>query len=342
MILTIPVGETAPVGAQAMAPAVEMATTPVLAGATVPVTALETALALETAPALALAQDGAKAPAGAPAVAGATAPATAHRRHAVNEAPAQVRGLFLFALGDFFGYFLQKGVRMDTLLRGYGTQPRWTFPGMIMPFSGTFGGDGGRYPIPLDSTAPLTDWVLCDGVETNGFAVPDLRDKMITCAGNKHAAGSTGGAETHTHSVSGNTSSAGSHSHEDTFSTSSAGSHSHTVSGSVGSTTLSVSQMPSHTHKCTTAATDQDAGYFTAGSDLEAINAIATAYTGGSSSHTHSLSSAETGTAGSHTHSISGSVSSGGAHTHSMDVTSKGASNMPPYYALAYIMCVRA
>ena len=24
---------------------------------------------------------------------------------------------------------------MDTLLRGYGTQPRWTFPGMIMPFS---------------------------------------------------------------------------------------------------------------------------------------------------------------------------------------------------------------
>lgn len=231
---------------------------------------------------------------------------------------------------------------MDTLLRGYGTQPRWTFPGMIMPFSGTFGGDGGRYPIPLDSTAPLTDWVLCDGVETNGFAVPDLRDKMVTCAGNTHAAGSTGGAETHTHSVSGDTNSAGSHSHGDNFSTGSAGGHSHTVSGSVGSTTLSTSQMPTHGHKCKTSATDQGAGYYTAGSDFEDASGLATGSTGGSSSHSHSLSSAKTNSAGSHSHSISGSVSSGGAHTHSMNVTSEAASNMPPYYALAYIMCVRA
>lgn len=340
MILTVPVGATAPAWAQATAPVGATATPPVLAGATAPVTALESALALETAPALA--QDGAKAtaPAGAPAVAEATAPATAHRRHAVNEASAQVRGLFLFALGDFFGYFLQKGVRMDTLLRGYGTQPRWTFPGMIMPFSGTFGGDGGRYPIPLDSTAPLTDWVLCDGVETNGFAVPDLRDKMVTCAGNKHAAGSTGGAETHTHAVSGNTASAGSHSHGDNFSTSSAGGHSHTVSGSVGSTTLSINQMPSHSHKYSNLTTAVRS--WGTGSDQLGEKMLYTASTGGSGSHTHSLSSAKTGTDGSHTHSISGGVSSGGSHTHSMNVTSKAASNMPPYYALAYIMCVRA
>lgn len=260
----------------------------------------------------------------------------------MNGAPAQVRGLFLFALGDFFGYFLQKGVRMDTLLRGYGTQPRWTFPGMIMPFSGTFGGDGGRYPIPLDSTAPLTDWVLCDGVETNGFAVPDLRDKMITCAGNKHAAGSTGGAETHTHAVSGNTASAGSHSHGDNFSTSSAGGHSHTVSGSVGSTTLSVKQMPSHAHSVAGNNVVSSNGFQLSSTGKVLHQTINTNPTGGSSSHTHTLSSAKTGTDGSHTHSISGSVSSGGAHTHSMDVTSEAASNMPPYYALAYIMCVRA
>lgn len=229
---------------------------------------------------------------------------------------------------------------MDTLLRGYGTQPRWTFPGMIMPFSGTFGGDGGRYPIPLDSTAPLTDWVLCDGVETNGFAVPDLRDKMITCAGNKHAAGSTGGAETHTHSVSGNTKSSGSHSHGDNFSTSSAGGHSHTVSGSVGSTTLSINQMPSHSHAYSNLTTNVHT--WGTGSDQLGERTLNTANAGGSMSHSHSLSSAKTGTDGSHTHSISGSVSSGGAHTHSMDVTSEAASNMPPYYALAYIMCVRA
>lgn len=229
---------------------------------------------------------------------------------------------------------------MDTSIRGYSTQPRWTFPGMIMPFSGTFGGDGERYPIPLDSTAPLTDWVLCDGVETNGFSVPDLRDKMIICAGDNHAAGSTGGAETHTHSVSGNTNSAGSHSHGDSFSVSSSGSHSHSVSGSVGSTTLSISQMPSHAHRYTKLHAPGSTWGQGATQFLEMTEN--TGNTGGSSSHTHSLSSAKTGTDGSHTHSLSGSISSGGIHTHTVDVTANATSNMPPYYALAYIMCVRA
>lgn len=229
---------------------------------------------------------------------------------------------------------------MDTSIRGYSTQPRWTFPGMIMPFSGTFGGDGGRYPIPLDSATPLTDWVLCDGVETNGFAVPDLRDRMIVCAGNQYTAGSSGGAETHTHDVSGDTDSAGSHSHGDTFSVSSSGSHSHSVSGSVGSTTLTTNQMPRHTHEYSKLHTPGNT--WGQGSSLFLETMGNTMSTGGSSSHTHSLSSATTDTDGSHTHSISGSVSSGGAHTHSMSVTSEEASNMSPYYALAYIMCVRA
>lgn len=229
---------------------------------------------------------------------------------------------------------------MDTSIRGYSTQPRWTFPGMIMPFSGTFGGDGERYPIPLDSTAPLTDWVLCDGVETNGFTVPDLRDRMIVCAGGKYPAGSTGGAETHTHAVSGDTDSAGSHSHGDTFSTRSAGSHSHSISGSVGSTTLTTNQMPRHTH--TYAKFHYPGSTWSQGASQFLETTGNTTYTGGSSSHTHSLSSATTDTDGSHTHSLSGSISSGGSHTHTVDATADATSNMPPYYALAYIMCVRA
>lgn len=229
---------------------------------------------------------------------------------------------------------------MDTSIRGYSTQPRWTFPGMIMPFSGTFGGDGERYPIPLDSTAPLTDWVLCDGVETNGFAVPDLRDRMIVCAGSQYTAGSTGGAETHTHSVSGNTNSAGSHSHGDSFSVSSSGSHTHTVSGSVGATTLTISQIPSHNHAYTNMTTAVHT--WGTGNDQLGEKVINTGNTGGSGSHTHTLSSASASSNGSHTHSIGGSVSSGGAHTHSVSVSADAASNMSPYYALAYIMCVRA
>lgn len=231
---------------------------------------------------------------------------------------------------------------MDTSIRGYGTQPRWTFPGMIMPFSGTFGGDGGRYPIPLDSTAPLTDWVLCDGVETNGFSVPDLRNKMIMCSGNKYAAGRTGGAETHTHSVSGNTNSAGSHSHSDTFSVQSSGSHSHSVSGSVGSTTLSKNQMPSHTHGVLANRTVASDGFELAYTGRVLWGQVNTDSTGGSSSHTHSLSSATTNSAGSHSHTLGGGISAGGSHTHTVTVTADKTSNMPPYYALAYIMCVRA
>lgn len=231
---------------------------------------------------------------------------------------------------------------MDTLLRGYGTQPRWTFPGMIMPFSGTFGGDGGRYPIPLDSTAPLTDWVLCDGVETNGFAVPDLRDKMITCAGNKHAAGSTGGAETHTHSVSGSTNSAGSHSHGDTFSVQASGSHSHDTTGATDPTTLSTPYIPSHTHNVFANMSIASGGFGLASTGRIAGGTIATESTGGNRGHEHSMVNFKVRTAGSHAHTLGGSISSGGGHTHTVTVTAKATSNMPPYYALAYIMCVRA
>ena len=49
--------------------------------------------------------------------------------------------------------------------------------GFITMFYGTFGGTDNRYPIPTGSTEPDTRWVLCDGVETNGIKVPDLRGR---------------------------------------------------------------------------------------------------------------------------------------------------------------------
>ena len=92
--------------------------------------------------------------------------------------------------------------------------------GGIIAFSGTFGGTGSRYPIPLGSTTPDTHWCLCDGTTTNGKAVPDLRGRMILGASTSHAVGTKGGSETHTHSIS----------------------------GTVGATTLTTAQMPKHTH----------------------------------------------------------------------------------------------
>lgn len=41
--------------------------------------------------------------------------------------------------------------------------------GGILPFSGTFGGTGNRFPIPLGSSEPLLSFCLCDGTTTNGL-----------------------------------------------------------------------------------------------------------------------------------------------------------------------------
>lgn len=80
------------------------------------------------------------------------------------------------------------------------------------------------------------------------------------------------------------------------------------VSGTVGATTLSVEQMPSHVHSGVERSGGPDhhhsaegAGYYTSYSNTDAA--------GGSKSHTHTLSGA-----------------------------SGAADSLPPYYALAYIM----
>ena len=92
--------------------------------------------------------------------------------------------------------------------------------GTIVAFSGTFGGDGDRFPIPIGSVTPNTNWVLCDGVETNGIQVPDLRNRMIMGAGSTYTQGTIGGAASATF----------------------------TTGGSVGDTTLTIDQMPEHQH----------------------------------------------------------------------------------------------
>lgn len=85
---------------------------------------------------------------------------------------------------------------LDSLATYVGVLPDFAMPGVVVAFSGQFGGEGNRYPIPEDTGVPDTNWVLCDGVETDGIAVPDLRDKFIIGAGPDHTAGTTGGSFT--------------------------------------------------------------------------------------------------------------------------------------------------
>ena len=135
--------------------------------------------------------------------------------------------------------------------------------GGILSFTGTFGGTGNRFPIPLGSSAPLTNWCLCDGSTTNGLPVPDLRGLFIRGASDDVPAGSTGGSETHSHSLS----------------------------GTVGDTTLTEKQLASHAHVFPTWYGSGGHSTGCSGSSPQGSDKT-TATTGGSQPHSHSLSGA--------------------------------------------------
>lgn len=152
--------------------------------------------------------------------------------------------------------------------------------GTIVAFSGSFGGNKSRYPIPLGKSQPDTHWVLCDGITTNGLPVPDLRGRMILGVSSKYPAGSTGGTADSSTAVT------------------------------VGPTTLTVEQMPNHRHGI---SIGNDNGAWPYPNGCNGMNGVAyepCQFTGGSQPHTHSL----------------------------IDVQRNG--NLPPYYALSYIMRV--
>lgn len=154
--------------------------------------------------------------------------------------------------------------------------------GGILPFTGTFGGEGNRFPIPLGSSEPLLSFCLCDGTTTNGLPVPDLRGLFIRGASDSVPAGSTGGSETHSHSLS----------------------------GTVGETTLTKEQMPSHTHGYRKVTRWNGWNGTNDGNDCKPpSDGQPTDATGGSQAHTHALS----GEAGK-------------------------ADTLPPYYALSFVM----
>ena len=80
----------------------------------------------------------------------------------------------------------------------------------------------GRYPIFWGESEADTNWLVCDGgSDLHGGNVPDLRNKFVMGCISVDEANKTGGSATTSSS---------------------------TIGGNVGSTTLTTSTMPSHTH----------------------------------------------------------------------------------------------
>lgn len=124
-----------------------------------------------------------------------------------------------------------------------------------------------------------TGWQLCNGVGTvtGGIAVPDLRDKFVLGAGGASPEGTTGGNLTHTHTVS------------------------------VNGVSITVDQLPPHTHDVPYGAPSGSPGY--PGFDGSGDGRVS---------------------------GLSGVAGTGNPHTHPAFASTTN--HLPPYYALAYII----
>ena len=150
------------------------------------------------------------------------------------------------------------------------------------------------------SNAIPSGYVLCDGTNST----PDLRDSFVVGAGDTFSEGDTGGTAWASFGTTGSTS---------------------LSALSIGATTLTTLQIPSHTHTMWTG------GYAGAGGGSATVTLLndgvqATNFPAGASGISGNQIIGSAGGGGSHTHSISGST----AHTHSY--------TSPPYTALFYIM----
>lgn len=157
-----------------------------------------------------------------------------------------------------------------------------------------------------------TNWQLCDG--TNG--TPDLRDRFIVGAGASYALGATGGAS---------------------------------------SVALTAPQLPSHSHTVTTPGITSVSGDHAHTSPNTAPTGVHghpgqwRNYSSGdrlppSNPGTGGASLATTGPAGAHTHPVSTNTQGTHSHTATDSIGNAGQAvpdphdNLPPYYALAFIM----
>lgn len=162
----------------------------------------------------------------------------------------------------------------------------WDIFPMYVPigvFGVKFGGSDGRRAIMPGETKTRENWVICDGgSDGKGGTVPDLRGRFIMGASDEYKAGSTGGSKT----------------------------HSHIVSGTVGETTLTESQLAEHFHNIYTGN-----GRVQGGNSDNVWQGV---------SHGWRPQTEPAGESQTHTHPLEG--------------TTNNANSLPLFYALSYIM----
>ena len=235
-------------------------------------------------------------------------------------------------IGDFIFYkrLAQLGGGRTERMRLTGEAGNLTVTGSVTAAS--FSGDGiipsgGIIIWSGAANAIPTGWYLCDG----NNSTPDLRDRFVIGAGSNYAVDATGGSAdatlvSHTHG-SGNlgTGNAGSHSHSGN--TNNTGDHSH--SGNTNNT-------GDHQHRW---GTDDNDGASGAGNPDANGGQAWKAWTDTQGAHSHNIN---TNNSGSHSHNINTNNTGDHSHNVSGDTASSGSSatgaNLPPYYALCYIM----
>ncbi len=165
----------------------------------------------------------------------------------------------------------------------------------------------GRNPIMPGETAARTNWLLCDGgTDGLGGNVPDLRGRFLLGSDASHAAGSTGGSENHTHSLSGN----------------------------VGATTLSSSQLAGHEHRMFAALHNQTSPT----SIWDKPDSYCANYGPPSGGLGYSIMASDS------LEKLCGKTFSAGSnysHNHALTGTTESGGSLPPYYALVYLIRIR-
>ena len=186
---------------------------------------------------------------------------------------------------------------------GEATGRKWATSGLV-PLGGIVIWSGAIVDIP-------DNWQICDGTNST----PDLRNRFVVGAGDTYAVTDTGGSASmdleHSHTLTSPTASDGAHTHTQANAT--GGSHAHSLGWN---SPQAINKTIVYTF------------------DTAVVN-------DGDTPHTHTLSG-NTSSDGSHEHT-NPTTGSDGAHTHTIADTgtdnqlSATQSNLPAYYALAYI-----